>query len=107
FIVPDFADDSVDLTDIKEVKTATRKSNGSLTINATPPKKLTWSNQPYFKAVADNAGVSICRPNHNNVMVATNETYQPGDVFYVYEIRDGWARVYSASNNGFVWYERL
>ena len=38
FIVPDFADDSVDLTDIKEVKTTTRKSNGSLTINATPPK---------------------------------------------------------------------
>ena len=40
-------------------------------------------------------------------MVTTNEEYKPGDVFYVYEIRDGWARVYSASNNGFVWYERL
>ena len=28
-------------------------------------------------------------------MVTTNEEYKPGDVFYVYEIRDGWARVYS------------
>ena len=27
--------------------------------------------------------------------------------FYVYEIRDGWARVYSPSNDGYVWYERL
>ena len=40
-------------------------------------------------------------------MVTTNEEYKPGDVFYVYEIRDGWARVYSPSNNGYVWYERL
>ncbi|WP_211240396.1 peptidoglycan recognition protein family protein [Staphylococcus haemolyticus] len=107
FIVPDFADDSVDLTDIKEVKATKRQSNSSITVNKRPPKKLTWSNQPYFKAIADNAGVTICRPNHNNVMVTTNEQYKPGDVFYIYEIRDGWARVYSASNNGFVWYERL
>ncbi|WP_415425700.1 N-acetylmuramoyl-L-alanine amidase [Staphylococcus borealis] len=107
FIVPDFADDSIDLTDIKEVQKVERKSNSSISVNKKPPKKLTWSNQPYFKAIADNAGVTICRPNHNNVMVTTNEEYKPGDVFYVYEIRDGWARVYSASNNGFVWYERL
>ena len=107
FIVPDFADDSVDLTDIKEVKKSERKSNSSISVNKKPPKKLTWSNQPYFKAIADNAGVTICRPNHNNVMVTTNEEYKPGDVFYVYEIRDGWARVYSPSNNGYVWYERL
>jgi len=107
FIVPDFADDSVDLTDIKEVKKSERKSNSSISVNKKPPKKLTWSNQAYFKAIADNAGVTICRPNHNNVMVTTNEEYKPGDVFYVYEIRDGWARVYSPSNDGYVWYERL
>lgn len=107
FIVPDFADDSVDLTDIKPVKSKETTQGKSLQLNAIPPKKLTWSNQPYFKAVADNAGATICRPNHNNVMVLTNEVYGQGDVFYVYEIRDGWARVYSASNNGFVWYERL
>ena len=107
FIVPDFADDSVDLTDIKPVKPKETTQGTALQLNAIPPKKLTWSNQPYFKAVADNAGATICRPNHNNVMVLTNEVYGQGDVFYVYEIRDGWARVYSASNNGYVWYERL
>ncbi len=107
FIVPDFADDSVDLTTIGDVKTKSSSKGQSLKLNSIPPKKLTWSNQPYFKAVADNAGATICRPNHNNVMVLTNEVYGQGDVFYVYEIRDGWARVYSASNNGYVWYERL
>lgn len=107
FIVPDFADDSVDLTTIGDVKPKSSSKGQSLKLNSIPPKKLTWSNQPYFKAVADNAGATICRPNHNNVMVLTNEVYGQGDVFYVYEIRDGWARVYSASNNGYVWYERL
>lgn len=107
FIVPDFADDSVDLTTVKPVKPKQPNNKSSIKLNSVPPKKLTWSNQPYFKAVADNAGVTICRPNHNNVMVATNEVYKQGDIFYVYEIRDGWARVYSPSNNGFVWFERL
>lgn len=107
FIVPDFADDSVDLTDIKEVQKPQRKSKSSIKLEKKPPLNLTWSNQPYFKAVADNEGVRICRPNHNNVMVVTSEEYDPGDVFYIYEIRNGWARVYSPSNDGYVWYERL
>lgn len=107
FIVPDFADDSVDLTDIKDVQKPRRKSKSSIKLEQKPPLNLTWSNQPYFKAVADSEGVRICRPNHNNVMVVTSEEYDPGDVFYIYEIRDGWARVYSPSNDGYVWYERL
>ncbi|MEK4918851.1 N-acetylmuramoyl-L-alanine amidase [Staphylococcus sp. FSL W8-1270] len=107
FIVPDFADDSVDLTDIKEVQKPQRKSKSSIKLEKKPPLNLTWSNQPYFKAVADSEGVRICRPNHNNVMVVTSEEYNPGDVFYIYEIRNGWARVYSPSNDGYVWYERL
>lgn len=107
FIVPDFADDSVDLTDIKEVQKPQRKSKTSIKLEKKPPLNLTWSNQPYFKAVADSEGVRICKPNHNNVMVVTSEEYDPGDVFYIYEIRNGWARVYSPSNDGYVWYERL
>ena len=107
FIVPDFADDSVDLTDISKVKPKKTKSGKALELNSIPPKNLTWSNQAYFKAVADNEGVTICRPNHNNVMTLTSEGYGQGDIFYVYEIRDGWARVYSPSNDGYVWHERL
>lgn len=107
FIVPDFADDSVDLADIGTVKSKETKSGKALKINSIPPKNLSWSNQAYFKAIADNAGVTVCRPNHNNVMTLTSEEYGQGDVFYIYEIRDGWARVYSPSNDGYVWHERL
>lgn len=107
FIVPDFADDSVDLADIGAVEPKEKKSGKALKLNTIPPQNLTWSNQAYFKAVADNEGVTICKPNHNNVMTLTSEEYGQGDVFYVYEIRDGWARVYSPSNNGYVWHERL
>lgn len=107
FIVPDFADDSVDLADIGVVEPKETKSGKALKINSIPPKNLSWSNQAYFKAIADNAGVTVCRPNHNNVMTLTSEEYGQGDVFYIYEIRDGWARVYSPSNDGYVWHERL
>ena len=107
FIVPDFADDSVDLADIGTVKPKETKSGKALKLNSIPPKNLSWSNQAYFKAVADNAGAAICRPNHNNVMTLTSEEYGQGDVFYIYEIRDGWARVYSPDNDGYVWHERL
>lgn len=107
FIVPDFADDSVDLADIGVVAPKETGSSSALQLNSVPPRNLSWSNQAYFKAVADNAGATVCRPNHNNVMTLTNEVYGQGDIFYIYEIRDGWARVYSPSNDGYVWYERL
>ena len=107
FIVPDFADDSVDLADIGIVEPKETKTGKALQLNEVPPENLTWSNQAYFKAIADNEGVTVCKPNHNNVMTLTDETYDQGDVFYVYEIRNGWARVYSPSNNGYVWHERL
>ena len=107
FIIPDFADDSVDLADIGVVEPKETKSGKALKLNSVPPENLTWSNQAYFKAIADNEGITVCRPNHNNVMTLTNEEYGQGDVFYIYEIRIGWARVYSPSNDGFVWHERL
>lgn len=107
FIVPDFADDSVDLADIGVVEPKETKSGKALKLNSVPPENLTWSNQAYFKAVADNEGVTVCKPNHNNVMTLTSEEYGQGDVFYVYEIRNGWARVYSPSNDGYVWHKRL
>lgn len=107
FIVPDFADDSVDLADIGVVEPKETASNSALKLNSVPPENLGWSNQAYFKAVADNAGATVCKPNHNNIMTLTNEVYDQGDVFYIYEIRDGWARVYSPDNDGYIWHERL
>lgn len=107
FIVPDFADDSVDLADIGIVEPKKTQSGNVLQISKVPPENLTWSNQAYFKAIADSEGATVCRPNHNNVMTLTDEIYSQGDVFYVYEIRNGWARVYSPNNDGYVWHERL
>lgn len=115
FIEPAFAKENSKKNEIivsenartaEQAKVAPTKVKG-FTIGGLPPKHLVWSNTAYFMAEADEAGVSICRPNHNGVMAPTNETYTPGDDFYIYEIRDGWCRVYSNSNNGFVWYERL
>nr|WP_158701931.1 hypothetical protein [Staphylococcus felis] len=40
-------------------------------------------------------------------MYKTDETYKPGTVFYVFEIVDSWCRVYSDTNNGWVWRKRL
>lgn len=108
FIVPDFVNQKVEQSQIEAIVPAEESKNeNGFVVNGLPPKDLVWSNTAYFMAEADEAGVSICRPNHNGVMAPTNETYNPGDDFYIYEIRNGWCRVYSNSNNGFVWYERL
>lgn len=108
FIVADFVNQKVEQSQVKAIVPAEESKNeNGFVVNGLPPKDLVWSNTAYFMAEADEAGVSICRPNHNGVMAPTNETYNPGDDFYIYEIRDGWCRVYSNSNNGFVWYERL
>lgn len=41
-------------------------------------------------------------------MKKTNLVYKAGySPFYVYEVREGWARVYSESSNYWVWHERL
>lgn len=37
----------------------------------------------------------------------TNTTYSKGQLFYVYEIIDGWCRVHGLSDNYWVWHERL
>ena len=38
----------------------------------------------------------------------TNLVYKAGySPFYVYEVREGWARVYSESSNYWVWHESL
>lgn len=108
FIVPDFVNQKVEHSKVEAIVPEEKpKNENGFVVNGLPPKDLVWSNTAYFMAEADEAGVSICRPNHNGVMAPTNETYNPGDDFYIYEIRNGWCRVYSNSNNGFVWYERL
>lgn len=90
---------------IKPKGTATTK--GELKVGSIPPKDISNSKNAYFRAKADSAGVSICKLKDGKYY-PTNEVYQPGySQFYIFEIKDGWARVYSNTNNGWVWYERL
>ncbi|QYC50964.1 N-acetylmuramoyl-L-alanine amidase [Mammaliicoccus phage vB_MscM-PMS3] len=72
-----------------------------------PPKTLANSKDAYFRAKADKYGVNICKLQ-NGKYYPTGEVYQAGyDQFYIFEVKNGWARVYSNGNNGWVWFERL
>ncbi|WP_381420237.1 N-acetylmuramoyl-L-alanine amidase family protein [Staphylococcus hyicus] len=101
FIVPKYADNTtVDVTYKDEKPKDTQ-------VVTKIPMNLGWSNTAHFRAKADSAGVAIAKANHNHNMVVTKEEYPPGTDFYVFEIVDGWCRVYSPDNDGWVWYERL
>ncbi|PTE92337.1 N-acetylmuramoyl-L-alanine amidase [Staphylococcus epidermidis] len=105
YIVPSFVDEDYDVNKIKTVTTrkATNKYNGKRV-----PKNLVWSKTPHYIAKADSAGVTICKDVKNGYMKKTNMVYKAGySPFYVYEVREGWARVYSESSNYWVWHERL
>ena len=72
-----------------------------------PPKTLANSKGAYFRAKADKYGVNICKLQGGKYY-PTGEVYQAGyNQFYIFEIKNGWARVYSNGNNGWVWFERL
>lgn len=105
YIVPSFVDEDYDVNKIKTVTTrkATNKYNGKQV-----PKNLVWSKTPHYIAKADSSGVTICKDVKNGYMKKTNLVYKAGySPFYVYEVREGWARVYSESSNYWVWHERL
>lgn len=105
YIIPSFVDGSYDVNKIKEVelRKGKKQTNGKRV-----PKHLTWSKTPHYLAKADSLGATICKSAKNGYMNKTNLVYNAGySPFYVYEVRDGWARVYSESSNYWVWHERL
>lgn len=105
YIVPSFVNEDYDVNKIKEV---TVRKGVSSKIGTRLPKNLTWSKTPHFLAKADSGGVTICEDVKQGYMKKTNIGYDPGySPFYVYEVRDGWARVYSESSNYWVWHKRL
>ncbi|XVK97607.1 hypothetical protein WKW47_09760 [Staphylococcus nepalensis] len=82
-----------------------------LAIGSIPPDDLNWSKNAYFRGRVDSYGATVAKRtgNRNNYSWhLTNENYSAGyDQFYIFEILNGWARVYSSSNNGWVWHQRL
>lgn len=93
----------------QKVSQATKKV-GSLEVGKVPPSKYTWSKTRLFKAKADSEGVTINARSGgkgNYSWNNTNTTYPAGTVFWVYEVLNGWCRIYNNSYNGWVWHERL
>lgn len=94
----------------KQMKKIAKKSKPKLAVNQIPPKKLSWKKNKYFAARSDALGATILKRHGgkgNYSWSKTNITYGRNQLFYVYEIIDGWCRVRSASSNYWVWHERL
>lgn len=108
FIRPHYSNEKpTTKNEVKKPIGDTMKTNVSLAVGKVPPMSLANSSKAYFRAKTDQFGAAICKFNNGGYYV-TNETYAAGyDQFYIYEIVNGWARVYSSTNNGWVWYERL
>ena len=92
------------------MKKIANKSKNKLAIGQIPPEKLVWQRKKYFAARADSFGATILNRHGgkgNYSWNMTNTTYSKGQLFYVYEIIDGWCRVHGPSDNYWVWHERL
>ncbi|ANZ33088.1 hypothetical protein [Staphylococcus carnosus] len=87
------------------------KAASKLRVGGIPPDTIKWSRKAKFRDKLDYHGATIAKRTGKKGKYKwhlTNEEYQAGyDDFYIFEILDGWARVYSSSNNGWVWHERL
>ncbi|PNZ97284.1 N-acetylmuramoyl-L-alanine amidase, partial [Staphylococcus carnosus] len=87
------------------------KASSKLRVGGIPPATIKWGRKAKFRGKLDYYGATIAKRTGKKGKYKwhlTNEEYQAGyDDFYIFEILDGWARVYSSSNNGWVWYERL
>lgn len=74
------------------------------------PSFLNWSEEPRCYARAGSCGVRIAvrkgKPGAYR-FEQTDETYPPGTLFTVYEVSNGWARIYAPHNNGWIQHNRL
>lgn len=111
FIIPPMiAGNTIDSTKAKPVKPKFKAPDKTVKSITKIPKTLKWSRKVKFKAVSDEYGVTVAKrvgTSGNYKYILTNISYQPEQVFYVYQVQNGWARVYSADSNYWVWHERL
>ena len=113
FIRPKFATSSKATqatSKAKEKVAQSVKKVGSLEVGKVPPAKYAWSSKRLFKAKADELGVTVNARSGSKGKYTWNNTsmsYTKGTIFWVYEIMDGWCRIYNSSYNGWVWHERL
>ena len=83
------------------------KPTSKLKVGQKAPKTLAHKSSKQFIAKADSAGITVCKKVGSKYQ-KTNLVYRAGTPnFHVYEVKDGWARIYSKNSNLWVWHERL
>ncbi|XWX29889.1 endolysin [Staphylococcus phage PG-2021_15] len=88
-------------------KSTTKKTSSKLKVGQKAPKTLAHKSSKQFIAKADSAGITVCKKVGSKYQ-KTNLVYKAGTPnFHVYEVKDGWARIYSKDSNLWVWHERL
>lgn len=76
-------------------------------MNSIPPFNMKKSSKAKFRARVDYHGAALVK-FRGIEWYTTNDIYRAGyNQFYVFEIKNGWCRVYSRNNNGWIWHERL
>lgn len=97
------------ITPSKDTSTTSKPSTtvpSNVKIGAIPPTTLSNQADFYFKAKVRD-GLTVCE-FHNGKPILTNMVYLQGHPdFRVFEINDGWCRIYSSTSNLWVWRERL
>ncbi|QSN68387.1 N-acetylmuramoyl-L-alanine amidase [Mammaliicoccus sciuri] len=81
-------------------------ANNGIKIGSLPPTTLKNQKDFYFKAKVKD-GLTVCE-YRNGEYKLTNMEYTKGHKdFRVFEIKNGWCRIYSSTSNLWVWRERL
>lgn len=87
-------------------KPSTKPSTNNIKIGSLPPTTLKNQKDFYFKAKVRD-GLTVCEYKNGEYKL-TNMEYTKGHKdFRVFEIKNGWCRIYSNTSNLWVWRERL
>ncbi|WP_239740253.1 N-acetylmuramoyl-L-alanine amidase [Mammaliicoccus sp. P-M59] len=87
-------------------KPSTKPSTNNIKIGSLPPTTLKNQKDFYFKAQVRD-GLTVCEYKNGEYKL-TNMEYTKGHKdFRVFEIKNGWCRIYSNTSNLWVWRERL
>lgn len=83
-----------------------KPSNNGIKVGSLPPTTLKNQKDFYFKAKVRDS-LTVCEYRNGDYQL-TNMVYQKGHKdFRVFEIKNGWCRIYSSTSNLWVWRERL
>lgn len=83
-----------------------RSSNNGIKIGSLPPTTLKNQKDFYFKAKVRD-GLTVCEYKNGEYKLTNMVYLKDHKDFRVFEIKNGWCRIYSSTSNLWVWRERL